>query len=123
MGQTTFEEILSRMNNEGQFTATVLASDDGLPVAAVPTPSPYSADTMAAMVTLVKGFIQDTQSQLGLAEVDEVSIVVGDRSRLICRYFTAGDRPLVLAIIAPPGRTYRRLTTRAIHEIDQAWEK
>jgi predicted regulator of Ras-like GTPase activity (Roadblock/LC7/MglB family) len=123
LGQLTFDEILARMNDEGQFTTTVLAGDDGLLVAAAPTPSPYSTDTLAAMVALVKGFIQETQSQLGLAKVDEVSILVDDRSRLICRYFTAEDRPLVLATIAPPDRPYRRLTTRTIHQIAKAWGK
>lgn len=118
-----FETILARMNREGQFTASVLASDDGLPVASAPAPSPYDADTVAAMVALVKGFIKDTQTQLGMAEVDEVSIVVGDRSRLVCRYFNLGDRPFVLATITPPGQSYRRLTTRAIREIDEAWSE
>lgn len=122
-GQSEFETILTRMNTEGQFTASVLASDDGLPVASAPAPSPYDADTVAAMVSLVKGFVKDTQTQLGMAEVDEVSIVVGDRSRLICRYFNLGDRPFVLATIAPPGQSYRRLTSRAIREIDAAWEE
>ncbi len=122
-GPSEFETILARLNREGQFTASVLASDDGLPVASAPAPSPYDADTVAAMVALVKGFVKDTQTQLGLAEVDEVSIVVGDRSRLICRYFSLGDRPFVLATIAPPGQSYRRLTSRAIRDIHQAWEE
>ncbi len=121
--QSTFEEILTRLNTEGQFTASVLASDDGLPVAAAPAPSPYDADTVAAMVTLVKGFVKDTQTQLGLAEVDEVSIVVGDRSRLICRYFDAAGKPFVLATVTPPGQSYRRLTTKAIREITGAWQE
>ncbi len=118
---SVFEEILTRMNTDGNFTASVLASADGLPVAAVPTPSPYNADTFAAMVTLVKDFIQQMQRQLALAEVDEVSIVVGDRSRLVCRYFDAGGNSFVLAILAPPHVTYRRLTTRAVREIQADW--
>jgi predicted regulator of Ras-like GTPase activity (Roadblock/LC7/MglB family) len=118
---SVFEEILERMNDEGNFSTSVLASEDGLPVAAAPNPPTYDADTIAAMVTLVKDFIQQTQQRLGLAEVDEVSVVVGDRSRLVCRYFKAGESPFVLAIVAPPHVTYRRLTTRAIRELQEAW--
>ncbi len=118
---SVFEKILVRMNKTGHFTTSVLASEDGLPVAAAPSPSPYDTDTLAAMVTLVKDFIQQTQTRLGLAEVDEVSIVVGDRSRLICRYFIAEGRPFVLALIAPPHQSYRRLTSQAIRELSEAW--
>jgi predicted regulator of Ras-like GTPase activity (Roadblock/LC7/MglB family) len=114
--QSGFEEILHRMNKEGFFIASVLASEDGLPIASAPTPSPYDADTVAAMVTLVEDFIKQTQTRLGLAEVDEVSMVVGDRSRLVCRYFGAGAQSFVLAVLAPPNQSYRRLTARAVRE-------
>jgi predicted regulator of Ras-like GTPase activity (Roadblock/LC7/MglB family) len=118
---SAFEKILQEMNKEGAFTASVLASEDGLPVAAAPTPSPYDAETIAAMVTLVKDFITQAQARIGLAEVDEVSITVGDRSRLVCRYFTAGTQPFVLTVLTPPQQSYRRLTTRAVREICLLW--
>jgi predicted regulator of Ras-like GTPase activity (Roadblock/LC7/MglB family) len=116
-----FGEILHRMNKEGFFVASVLASDDGLPIASAPATSPYDADTIAAMVALVKDFITQTQTRLGLAEVDEVSIFVNDRSRLICRYFRAGTQPFVLTILTPPNQSYRRVATRAVHDIQTAW--
>lgn len=119
---SAFEKILMRLNNDGKFTASVLASQDGLPIASAPTPSPYDAEIMAAMVAMVKDFILQTQERLGLAEVDEVSMVVGDRSRLVCRYFVADQQPFVLAVFAPPNVAYRRLTTHAVREIQAAWE-
>jgi predicted regulator of Ras-like GTPase activity (Roadblock/LC7/MglB family) len=119
--QSSFEQILTQMNADGHFSASVLASQDGLAIASAPTPSPYDADTVAAMVAMVKDFILQTQTRLGMAEVDEVSMVVGDRSRLVCRYFAAGEQPFVLAVLTPPNATYRRLTTRAIHEIQNLW--
>ncbi len=116
-----FETLLAQMNQAGHFTAAVLASDDGLPVASAPTPSPYDSDTIAAMVTMVKDFIKQTQTRLGLADVDEVAIFVNDRSRLICRYFDAGAHPLVLTVLAPPHVSYRRVMSRAIKEIRKVW--
>lgn len=116
-----FEEILAQMNQQGNFAAAVLASDDGLPVAAAPSPSPYDADTVAAMVTLVKDFISQTQTRLGLARVDEVTIFINDKSRLICRYFDADKHPFVLTVLAPPQQSYRRLMTHAVHEIKKSW--
>jgi predicted regulator of Ras-like GTPase activity (Roadblock/LC7/MglB family) len=117
-----FEEILMRLNEEGGFTASVLASDDGLPVAVAPACPPYDADTIAAMVTLVKSFVRETQTRLGLAEVDEMSLVVGDRSRLVCRYFSALNKSFVLTTLTSPGTSYRRLTTKAIRQIIAALE-
>jgi predicted regulator of Ras-like GTPase activity (Roadblock/LC7/MglB family) len=122
MTLSIFEKILDDMNQQGGFSSTVLAGDDGLPIAAAPQPSPYDADTIAAMVTMVKGFIKDTQTRLKLAEVDEVAIMVGDRSRLVCRYFAAGDRAFVLTTITQPQQSYRRLMTHAIREIQAEFE-
>ncbi len=119
---SAFEEILLRLNNDGKFSASVLASQDGLPIASAPTPSPYDAEIIAAMVAMVKDFILQTQERLGLAEVDEVSMVIEDRSRLVCRYFAADHQPFVLAVFAPPNASYRRLTTHAVKEIQAAWE-
>ncbi len=121
--RSSFEGILAQMNAEGEFTSTVLASEEGLPIAAAPFPPPYDVETTAAMVAMVKEFILQTQARLGLARVDEVSIVVGDRSRLICRYFTMGSQLFVLTVIAPPNHSYRRLTSRAIHELQQVWNE
>ena len=118
---SVFEDILLRLNQEGEYTTTVLTSEDGLPIAAAPMPPRYDPDTLAAMVAMVRDFIQQTQERLGLDPVDEVSIVVGDRSRLICRYFCAAERSFVLAVVAPPDVSYRRLTTRAIRDLKQAW--
>jgi predicted regulator of Ras-like GTPase activity (Roadblock/LC7/MglB family) len=111
-----FEDILARMNVAGQFSASVLASKEGLAIASAPDPAPYDPNTIAAMVTLVKGFVKDMQVQIGLGQVDEVSMVIDDRSRLICRYL-AEDQSFVLAAIAPPGQSYRRITTKAVGEI------
>ncbi|NIN65582.1 MAG: hypothetical protein GTO63_12970 [Anaerolineae bacterium] len=113
--------ILRAMNEEGHFKASVLVSADGLPVAVVA--SPFDNDTIAAMVALVKNTIQQAREQIGLDEIDEVSIVQGDKMRLICRYLVAGDEELILAVIAPPYQTYRRLTNRALKQIKQVWKR
>lgn len=119
---SNFEKILGDMNKQGDFSTSILAGDDGLPIAAAPLPSPYDADTVAAMVVMVKGFIKDTQTRLKLAEVDEVAIMVGDRSRMVCRYFAAGDRAFVLTTITQPHQPYRRLMTQTIREIKTEFE-
>ncbi len=117
-----FETILHGLNTAGSFVASIIASHEGLPVAVAPTPPLHDPDSIAAMVTMVKEFIQQTQAQLSLAEVDEVSIVVRDHSRIVCRYFDLEGQSFVLAVITGPNSSYRRLTNRAVKEIQRSWQ-
>jgi predicted regulator of Ras-like GTPase activity (Roadblock/LC7/MglB family) len=111
--------ILRLMNEEGHFKASVLVNAEGLPVSSAS--SPFDVETMAAMVSLVRSTIERARDSIGLDEIDEVSVVQADRMRLMCRYFRAGEEELVLAVVAPPYQTYRRLTNRAIRQIRRAW--
>lgn len=98
----------------------MLASSDGLPIATVP--SDYDTDITAAMVALLRSVARETQDQVGMAQLDEVSIRANDRIRLVCRYFSANDEDFILAVVVPSHRRYyRRLTNRAIKEIELAW--
>lgn len=118
-----FETILQDLNKAGSFVASIIASHEGLPVAVAPTPPLHDPDTIAAMVTMVKEFIQQTQVRLSLAEVDEVSIVVRDRSRIVCRYFDLEGQSFVLVVLTSPNASYRRLSNAAIREIQRSWQK
>lgn len=115
--EASLVRILRQMSEEGHFKAALLVSADGLPVALVA--SPFDNDTIGAMVAVVKNTIQQAKEHIGLDEIDEVSIVQGDKMRLICRYLVVGGEELILAVIAPPYQTYRRLTNRALREIKQ----
>jgi predicted regulator of Ras-like GTPase activity (Roadblock/LC7/MglB family) len=120
VSEISFEETLERINTEGGFEASILASSDGLPIATAP--SGYDTDTTAAMVALLRTVARETQDQVGMAQLDEVSALAGDRIRLVCRYFRADDEDFILAVVVPPRRCYRRLTNRAIKEITEAWQ-
>lgn len=117
--QASFIRILEEIKDQGHFMASILVSAEGLPVASVS--APFDTDTVAAMAALVKNVVRQAQTQLGLAQVDEVSIVDNDKIRLTCRYFVADGEELILAIVALPYQSYRRLTNRAIREIRRFW--
>ncbi len=112
---TSLEEILAAMNEAGEFAASLLTSPEGLPIAAVP--ADYDSNVAAAMVALLQRVSSDAQNRLGMAEVDEVTIRDRDTIRLVCRYFTVGEQRLILTATVPPGRPYRRVTNRAIRQI------
>jgi predicted regulator of Ras-like GTPase activity (Roadblock/LC7/MglB family) len=113
--QAGLTHTLQEVADQGHFEAVVLVGDEGLPLAI--GSSTYSAETVAAMVTLVKGLVEQTQAELGLGTVDEVSIAAEDKVQLVCRYFSVAHEALTLAVIAPANQSYRRLTNKAIREI------
>ena len=114
-GVQQLEEVLQEMSDQSGFEAVVLASDEGLPLATLP--SMYDSDTTAAMVAMLEGVSREARNQLGLAEVDEVTICDLDRIRLVCRYLNVNGEVLILAVMVPPKAYYRRLTNRAIRRI------
>lgn len=114
-GIQQFEEVLEQMTQSGEFTSVVLASDEGLPLASVP--SPYDSDTTAAMVALLQSVTREARDQLSMSEVDELTISDRDRIRLVCRYLEVNGEVLILAAMVPPNVYYRRVTNRAIRRI------
>ncbi len=117
--QVAFENILQEMNHAGNFKAAVLSTTEGLSLASAPTG--YEDEMAAAMVALLNKVAGQARRQLNLAQVDELSLVGDDRTRLICRYFSIAGQDLVLAVLTPPDHYYRRLTNRAIREIRRSW--
>jgi predicted regulator of Ras-like GTPase activity (Roadblock/LC7/MglB family) len=118
--QTIFEEILQEMNHAGNFRAAILSTTEGLSLAAAP--ANYEDEMAAAMVALLNKVARQARQQLNLAQVDELSLVDNDRTRLACRYFSIAGQDLVLAVLTPPDCYYRRLTNHAIREIKRCWE-
>ncbi|MBN1658626.1 MAG: hypothetical protein JXA93_09510 [Anaerolineae bacterium] len=113
----SFADIVQGMYGTGDFRAVVLASADGLPIATAP--ADYESDLPSAMVALIRGVSHDVQSQLGMADLDEVTIYDQAQQRLVSRYLTVGSESLILATIVSPGRPYRRATNRALRQIEK----
>jgi len=117
--EMTFSRILEKMNEAGQFNASFLVDAQGLPVAAVT--SGYDTDTASAMVSMVRNAVLQLQNGINLAEADEVTTRGNDKMRLISRYFKLGEEALILVVISPPNRSYRKLTSQAIRAIKSTW--
>lgn len=100
---------------EGQFRGAVVASIDGLPLAM----AGRSADKelMAGVAAWLKEFAERTHTSL-----DEIVARDKHGNRFVSRYFKVGNNQLLLALNIPRGRAHRRLTNRAIKEIQHIWE-
>jgi predicted regulator of Ras-like GTPase activity (Roadblock/LC7/MglB family) len=108
-------DILSEMHESGGFTISVLASKEGLPIATAPRG--HDSELAAAIIALLQQVSNETQSQLGMAPMDEVTIRDQDRLRLVCRQLVVGQEELILAALVPPDHYYRRVTNQAIKKI------
>jgi predicted regulator of Ras-like GTPase activity (Roadblock/LC7/MglB family) len=120
MTEPSLERTLQQINREGNFEASIIASNDGLPIATVP--SSYDTDVTAAMVALLQRVARDTRDYVGMAPVDEVSVRASDHIRLVCRCFEVDGEEFILAVMIPKEqRYYRQLTNRAIKELQLTW--
>ncbi len=117
--ESTLTQVLKDMNAKGSFSASVLATAGGLTVAVAPTD--FEAQTVAAMVALVREAVDRAQARIGMGRVDELSALDGRGTRLVCRYFDAAGEPLILAVVIPVGREYRKFTDEAIRRLMDAW--
>ena len=114
----SLDQILIDMNEEGGFIRSVLATADGFSIASAPT-SPDN-ELASAMIALLRNVSVETQDNLGLDPVDEVTIRTTGHSCLVCRNFQTGDEWLSLCALVPPGGAYRRATNRAVRKILKA---
>jgi predicted regulator of Ras-like GTPase activity (Roadblock/LC7/MglB family) len=111
----TFGEILQEMNREGGFSRSVLATSEGLSIASAPMDPDH--DLASAMIAMLQKVGVETQDQLDLAPVDEVTIRTEKSEHLVCRTITYGGDWVCLCAVVPPGQAYRRATNRAVRRI------
>lgn len=100
---------------EGGFRGAIVASIDGLPLAMAGRGA--DKELMAGVAAWLKEFAERTHTSL-----DEIVARDTQGLRLVCRYFNVGNDQLLLAVNVPPQKAYRRLTNKAIREIQLIWE-
>lgn len=119
----TLTQILEEINKEGDFLASVMTDQNGLPIVSAVREG-FDTDRQSATVALVKKTITQNEKRLGISEAEEISIVDSNGQLLICRPFSVKKFDFILAILmADRQHSYRRLTARAINQICSAWSK
>ncbi|GAP12591.1 hypothetical protein LARV_00327 [Longilinea arvoryzae] len=118
-----FTQILEEMNQEGDFLASVLTDENGLPIVFAAREG-FDSDRQSATVAMVKKTISQNEKRLGIAQAEEISIVDSNGQLLICRAFSAKKHDFILAVLmADRQHTYRRITAHAINQISSVWAK
>lgn len=121
-GSLLLSEVLQEMNQEGNFSISVLTDRQGFPLAAA-SKEGEDPEMQSAVVALIQKTARQTENQLGMSETDEISLFDTQGNRLVCRPFSVNGRYLILAVQMPDrNQPYRRLTNKAIREIQRAWK-
>lgn len=119
-GSSELVKLLADMNQAGGFPITVLTDQQGLLVASAAAPG-QDAETQSAVVALAQKTASQVRDQLGLAQMDEISMYDAAGRRLVCRPFDADGHDIILAVLVPDKRqSYRRLTNKTINAIRRA---
>ena len=111
-------ELITRLHDlcqAGGFHAVFLTDHEGLPLATVAPGRDVDAD--AAFLALLHRAVQQVRRMLHLEQLDEMSLVDGAGTRIVCRYLPTGEQSVFLVVIGPVERPYRRLTNRFLREI------
>jgi predicted regulator of Ras-like GTPase activity (Roadblock/LC7/MglB family) len=115
------QQELSQLNQRGGFTASVLTDGDGLPIAVDSHADGQLPEMLAAVAPLVERMVQRSNERVGLSEASEVVINNADGSHLVCRFFEARHRTLILACLVRGPNSYRRAMNMAVRAIQAAW--
>lgn len=109
--QNEIETVLNNLLQHDGFICAVVASKEGLALAMA-----GAADT--TLLAAVAAAIKDTAKRIQQSP-SELSIRDNRGEQIIIRYFDVGDERLLLSVNIMVGRSYRRLTNRAIRQIQK----
>jgi predicted regulator of Ras-like GTPase activity (Roadblock/LC7/MglB family) len=115
--QEKLERVLKKINQEGDFKASILSTLGGFSIAAISFE--FDDVVISAISAIVQEVSARAQKYIGFKRMDEVSLVDDDKFRLVCREFEVAGVIFILTVVVPPYKTYRKLTNRAIKEVEK----
>lgn len=79
----------------------------------------FDADGIAALSVVLNQSVELTSEFNEGAVVDEVSLRITDKHRIVTRPFQIDDFKFILVAIVPRDLPYRRITTTAVQKVQQ----
>ncbi|MGC9397752.1 MAG: hypothetical protein ACP5HM_01295 [Anaerolineae bacterium] len=114
------QDVIDQLSQREGFDTLVLTDRTGLPVAIAGDRA--EAGALAAVVTEILRVSQQVDTRLNLGSADSFALLSHRTRRgVLCRQFTVGDRPLVLAVVVRYGGNYSRHIETAIQHIQKSW--
>ena len=114
--QNAIHAILEELVASDAISLALVGNEDGFLVAAMPE---TEAASVAAAVGASLRQLADRVADGPV--VDEISIQLKDRQKLVCRPFSCQRIEMLLSVRVQPNRPYRRLTGSAMRRICAVW--
>ena len=115
--QDLIEEELLDLCQQGNFEAFLLFSAEGIPMAGIDFSDQFNIDGLGALSVVLNQSIELTEEFQENASVDEISLRISSKHRIVSRPFMADGIKMILLAIVPNRQPYRRITTAAIHRV------
>jgi predicted regulator of Ras-like GTPase activity (Roadblock/LC7/MglB family) len=93
------KEALVSMCRRGNFTGSLLADNNGLPVAIYN--SPVDSDALAAFTSILGRSLEETGRLFNQSDTNIISIDINYIDKVALRKFLVNDEPFFLMIISP----------------------
>lgn len=93
------EEALVSMCRRGDFNGSVLADNNGLPLAIYN--SPVEIDALAAFTSILGRSLEETGRLFDQPEANNISVDINYIDKVVLRKFLVNDEPFFLMIISP----------------------
>ena len=114
--QAVIEKAMRDILQKGFYDAVHLFSDEGLPLATASNTSgngaPHSKDqdSIAEMAILFQNVRRMAAAMADITGLREVLIEGVNRRKVVFRFFKAFDQEVVLAVVVPANKSYRKVT-------------
>ncbi len=97
--------ILEEMNQEGGYTVSILARDDGLLMASATNPT-TNREIVAAMSGYIAATAERMREELNLGELRDIAVRCSEGKAVFRKISPTGSQPLILAAIMPHNVRY-----------------
>jgi hypothetical protein len=93
------EEALVSMCKRGEFSGSVLADNNGLPLAVYN--SPVKAEVLAAFTSVLGKSLSETSRLLDQPNANNISMDINYMDKIMLRKFLVEEKPYFLMVISP----------------------
>ncbi len=108
--QVVIEKRMQEIVNLGNYEAAFLFNNEGLPLARAAQNDGSDEERLAEMSLTFQNVRALAASLGGIERLKEVFIEGENHRKVVFRFFPALGTDVVLAVIIPPKRSYRRVT-------------
>ena len=114
--QIVIEKAMQDILQKGFYDAAHLFSNEGLPLAMAFNSSgngeriPTDGDRIAELAILFHDVRRTAMSMGEISSLREVNIEGTNRRKIVFRFFKAFGQEVILAVVVPPKKSYRKVT-------------